>query len=68
MWKAEEDTRVECLRAESQLRMELMREEMRLKMELMREESAARRENFVTSEGLEVSRESSRIAKRKRVL
>jgi len=53
MWKAEEDTRVECLRVESQLRMELMREE---------------RGDVVAREEQEVQRGPSRAAKRKRVL
>jgi hypothetical protein len=65
MWKAEEDTRVECLRAESKLRMELMREEMRLKMELIREDSSVRRGDGVIGEAEGVLRESARVAKRR---
>lgn len=75
MFAAEAEARVAAVEEEKKLRIELMREEMKLKMELLREESAARRDALrddvanlaMANSSSEVSRESSRVPKRKRV-
>ncbi|PVH77519.1 hypothetical protein DL98DRAFT_517269 [Cadophora sp. DSE1049] len=75
MWAAESEARVHAVRAENELRLELLREESKLKMDLMRQESAVRRElealknaEIVVRSPSGVSRESARVAgKRKRL-